>query len=432
MRSNGAYQALIGFMFVSFLFMNKITNWLGIRISGLEYMTWIGLAAIGFVLPFALRNTTKFVIDWRYITLLLALLVFVFVNFLVVDVNTIPYLQGTFFTFLFAFNFIIFYNFRIDVPGFVFLLKLVVVVITLIGLAIYVERLFVPGSYNPYSLRGVVTLTKDPSFSAALLNINIAFSLGLFIITGGKKYLLVALFSLATIALMLYIKALVGSVIIAFGFVAIFFRSYTLRIVLYILACGLFVAIVFLGKPIYKEVEYKVGMYFGSNYETIPRNALYLASIRIASDHFPFGSGQGTFGSYPVGRNYSKIYHDYGLSTVHGLSPEDAFGLTDSHYIFDTHWSSVIGELGFIGAFLYLLLWSYPAMRIWSTMLHEDRIGQAIAFCIVMITVDIFIESIAAPLPGQLQFIVIYSGIGAMAWRLLGERGPNSSKTAIR
>ncbi|MDF2013279.1 hypothetical protein [Priestia megaterium] len=81
-----------------------------------------------------------------------------------------------------------------------------------------------------------------------------------------------------------------------------------------------------------------------------PRGILMVTSIEIAKRFFPFGSGLGTFGSNASRINYSQLYYEYGFTKIWGLAPWYDVFLTDSY------WAMIIGELGFIAAFINLLL----------------------------------------------------------------------------
>lgn len=80
------------------------------------------------------------------------------------------------------------------------------------------------------------------------------------------------------------------------------------------------------------------------------RGSLYRAGFSIAYDFFPFGSGFGTFGSYISKIHYSPLYYDYRISNVWGISK------SMSSYITDTYWAMIMGEIGFIGIALLLLV----------------------------------------------------------------------------
>lgn len=80
------------------------------------------------------------------------------------------------------------------------------------------------------------------------------------------------------------------------------------------------------------------------------RSALSMKSLLIARDHFPLGSGFGSFASWTSGQYYSPIYYNYGLFWVWGLSP-DFYG-----FVADTFWPMVIGQFGYIGFIVYCII----------------------------------------------------------------------------
>ncbi len=404
-------------MFFVFVFSARIMTLADTRVIGFEYIVALIFYLMVFVIN-SLSTRNQFMVRKAYLVILGFLLLLCLANYFIVEVPVVRYLQGTFFSFLFAIHFVLYYNVRFTVPDFYFILRAIVLIITVIGIMIFAERLLIDGTYQSYSLRGVKSLAKDSAFAATLLNINIIFSLILYQMRKKKLYLFLVLFSFLTIAMLLFIKALFVAIIICIAYVLVFMRGIVSKYIVNAMLLFFVAGITFFGKPIWDDIVYKANMYFGPGYEKIPRNALYLASFEIAKDYFPFGSGQGTFGSYPVGMHYSQIYYDYDLNKVHGLSPDDALGKTDSHFIFDTYWSSIIGEMGFIGFFLYLLIWFYPAIVAVFYLKSQTLEVRVIAFGVVMVMLCVFIESIASPLPGQLQFIHIYSGLGAVGCRL--------------
>lgn len=407
-------------MFLAFAFTSKIMALMGLMLSGIEYLIWMFFAPILIVINFG-QNSRTLSINPLYLLLLFILLSICVLNYFFVSVSTITYLQGTFFTFLFAFNFLLFYNVKINIEDFFSILKILISIITTIAAFAYVERIFVEGDYQSYFLRGVKTIAKDPGFAATLFNINIILCFVMYLVERKKKYIYLIGFSIITIALLLFLKAFLVSLAICFFFIKIYINNNFVKYFFYSAAVLFFCVLIVLGKPLLNEIKYKASLYFGPGSEKTPRNALYIASFEIAKDYFPFGSGQGTFGSYPVGKEYSNIYYAYNLDKLHGLSKDDAMGKTDSQFVFDTHWSSILGEMGFIATFFYIWLWFFPAFRSSQVMFSSRIQVKSLAFFITMIMVGIFIESIALPVPGQLQFILIYAGLGAVAYRLLNE-----------
>ena len=74
------------------------------------------------------------------------------------------------------------------------------------------------------------------------------------------------------------------------------------------------------------------------------RNVLTRNCFIVAKDHFPFGSGFATYGSYFSGVHYSPLYAKYGMADIHGLM--------ESHlsFISDTFWPMIIAQSGYLGA----------------------------------------------------------------------------------
>jgi hypothetical protein len=86
--------------------------------------------------------------------------------------------------------------------------------------------------------------------------------------------------------------------------------------------------------------------------DMIARYILYATAPDILRDYFPFGSGFASYATYASGVYYSRIYADYGIDGVWGLSR--------SYYSFiaDTYYPSLV-QFGVAGMALYLLFWIY-------------------------------------------------------------------------
>ena len=88
---------------------------------------------------------------------------------------------------------------------------------------------------------------------------------------------------------------------------------------------------------------------------TTARVALNVTSLKIAADHFPFGVGHGTFASPTSRQTHSEVYYQYEIDHIYGLSFERDGGC----FMCDTFWPMIIGETGFLGLCLYLLIFYY-------------------------------------------------------------------------
>lgn len=404
-------------MFFVFVLTSKLMVIAGIKITGIEYIFWLMFVCLLFILNIH-KFSGKITFKQTYFWLFLILVLFCFLNYFFVDVQLSRYLQGTFFTFLFAANFMLFYNIHFDRESFYSIINTIIFFITSIAVLIYLERLFMPGDRTFFLLRGTRTLAKDPGFAATLLNINIVLCMAMFKIKGSIKYLGIAAFSFATIVLLLFFKSVVSAAFIAGLFTYLFYRERIRKSFAYfkwvalILLLLLFIIPL---KPFVNEAREKTELYFGKNWKNAPRNALYVAGFKIAKDYFPFGCGQGTFGSYPVGKSYSDIYYKYKLEKVHGIEPFSVGKIPN--FFFDTYWSHILGEMGFIATFFYLWLWFFPLIMIRKYLFSDDPETKIVSFLIAGIIITVFIESIALSIPEQLQFIMIYAGLVAIAYK---------------
>jgi hypothetical protein len=123
-----------------------------------------------------------------------------------------------------------------------------------------------------------------------------------------------------------------------------------------------------------------------------PRTALYIASLAIARDHLPFGSGLGRYGSYPSRVDYSPVYSAYGLNSIPGLSPGDRLAIDD------TFWPSVLGETGVAGALAYAVFIITVLVRLWkATRAVDSALWFAITLGALMMWVQGIVASLTAP-----------------------------------
>jgi hypothetical protein len=407
---------LIVLMFIISVSGVKLLSFLDLKIVGLDYMIWGGFAILLLLFNFSAFKK-NLLINRLYLSLVTMLLVIITLNYFFVNVDIMIYLMGTFFTILFIINYILFYNIYSSREMILSCMKGIVFFLTLIILAIYIERFFFIAS-DDITLREATTLTKDSGMASALFNINIILSLVLYHLLRKKRYIWIIALSLITILFMFFLKSIITSILVLFLYLWFFSPDQYKKYAVYTAGFIALLIITAGGEQLYDKVDSYIEMYVtGLKSEKIPRNALYIASIEIASDYFPFGCGQGIFGSYPVGYYYSQIYFDYDLKGLHGLGP-DAY-TSDANFLFDTFWSHIIGELGFIGSLFYFFIWIFPAVAAFRLLSSKDVNKKILAFFVVTTTIIIFIQSFAISIPEQLQFIIIYAGLGGISLRLL-------------
>lgn len=87
--------------------------------------------------------------------------------------------------------------------------------------------------------------------------------------------------------------------------------------------------------------------FFSSIQGDSARYQLLINSFKVIKDHFPIGSGFGTYASYYSGKYYSPIYSSYGLTGIYGLTRDN------TSFISDSFWPMVFAQTGLIGTIAF-------------------------------------------------------------------------------
>lgn len=129
----------------------------------------------------------------------------------------------------------------------------------------------------------------------------------------------------------------------------------------------------------------KIYFYFFSDIQNnSARYQLMVTMLKICRDHFPLGSGFGTFASNVSGVYYSVIYFIYGISDVHGIMPND------TAFINDAFWPMILGQTGIIG----LIFFVAALIFLYSKVKQLKKINIEIFGVALMIIVAILISSV--------------------------------------
>lgn len=162
-------------------------------------------------------------------------------------------------------------------------------------------------------------------------------------------------------------------------FVILFFTSIkqfklnakTILIILLMLASIMFVAREKIYFYFYQTVTEEIDK------DMVARYMLYTTAPQIFKDYFPFGSGFASYGTYASGAYYSKVYIDYGLDSV--------WGMTRSYYsyIADTYYPS-LAQFGVVGVFLYLFFWVFVLQKAFK---YYNRTGNIHYFAIIALII---------------------------------------------
>jgi hypothetical protein len=402
---------LLLFTFFAGLVLKQLLSTLGISISGLDYMIWFFIFIQ--LLGFALINK-KIVLPNSYFIFLIISIGFIVLNYFTTkyskSINS--YTIASVITLMFPLSFTVTYNLSFNKNEIIKLIKWFVSTITVLLVILFIERIFNGALFTGKKITSI--FIKTYGFIGTISSLNIAFSLFLFKEIGNKKYIYIMLFSFFMIAHLVMLKSFV-SLFVLLGVYFLFFQNKDiLRKGLYIML-SLILLLVITSKvsSVNVKIEKYKKYYLNTSGEKLtPRLALYREAFHIASDHFPFGSGQGTYGSYPVMKYYSDVYKDYGLSHRQGLIFK-----RKPNFLFDSYWSSILGEMGYIGATFYILLFLWPLLFSLKYRNHKEL--KNLVFLNFGIIAIIFIESLALAIPYQVSFVVLYAGITGLICRVL-------------
>ena len=105
--------------------------------------------------------------------------------------------------------------------------------------------------------------------------------------------------------------------------------------------------------------------------ENAPRYLFFYYGGKTANTYFPFGAGFSTFGSDQAARNYSELYFRYGFNGLFGMNQKDG------SFLSDTFWAMALGQFGWIGFILYVIVY----IRIFNSIKKVKLNLEQRAFC---------------------------------------------------
>ena len=397
-------RSIINILFFCFIYVTiseTVFKYFSINIfSGSRHF----MILIAFTLPIIYTNT-KIKIDKVYFYIILIFLFFILGNFLSKYFDLLRFVYGFFLSFLFILIFILSKTIKITEKAYIILIKNILNFI--LYATIYAVIISIVINEN---LRFVKTIFREAGAFAALMNVGVIISLFLYFKKSNKKFLYIALFFTSCILITVLKKSILASVLTWFLF--FFFYSNVAKIKYLIISITIPILIIFflnivnISNNLTQTSEYISDN--GSSDEV--RIAMYIASFRIANDFFPFGSGFGTFASVPsIYNGYSKVFDDYGISSL----PTNSYKavLEESHTILDTFWPHIIGELGYVGFFLFLTLYLYPIYKIRKISKNRNKLYLPYKFLINAAILTSILQGFFLYIPEIPSFIFINSGL---------------------
>ena len=319
---------------------------------------------------------------------------------------------GGIITFMPFILFAISYNFHMSDDELHLFIRLIIAVTCAIALIVYFDTLVLHTGDDEFQ-KGIITsgVIFFGNFSS-YCNQAMVLTLAELYRTGDRRWYAVAGFLGVTILLTNQMKAILGMMLVVIVF--IFFMTKIKRwIKITIAATGITAIVAVLSVSavfMLKFENYMDNAQLEESYTKVARPALYYGAFQLANDFFPFGSGQGTYGSVPVNIVGSRIYTDYELDKVWGLGDDTEFS-----FKMDAHWASIMGEMGYIGLIIYLLIFFYPARKVNKRLEGEsEETRKYYSYIIKAGILTLFFESIVLALPKSFSFMVVYTGLAGL------------------
>ena len=383
----------------------------------LDYALYIGIIVLSLVYGIRFR---KYAVPRSYLIVLLAVVALMIVN-TVISPYAPPFLYGllggaiTLMPFIF---FIASYNFGMSDGEIRQFVRGILCIVLFYAVFLYFDSLVL---HTARSAQAATALSEGAILSSNLIrfgdfsslcNQAVVFCLAEFYRTRKRELWYLIAFLAVTIVLTNQLKAIAGLGLVFTGYMLYLTRvPRWIKVGVITVAVTALALVLSLSSIFTNKVDQMVESGMSETaYEEIARPALYYRSAEMAVDFFPLGTGQGTFGSVPVNLIDSQVYEDYELNGIWGLSIDD-----ELNFRMDTHWASVLGEMGVLGLILYLWLFFYPARRMRREVKSDaSREERSLRFMVRMGVITLFLESLVLALPKSFSFIVIYAGLAAL------------------
>ncbi len=188
--------------------------------------------------------------------------------------------------------------------------------------------------------------------------------------------------------------------VIVFFVVRVRFSSRAILASVAVAMVALFTVLVVLGEEQIETLSSQWGM--GDSYTPIKaaRTVFYRDSIAIANDHFPLGSGLGTYGGVGAQQYDHSQYEQLGYGRY--------WWYRLNLYLVDTYWPNFIAEVGWLGATALLLavlgLMFYALVRAWQARPGWVKQLWTMAFVSQFLSVTV---STTSPLYSDPNFVAL-------------------------
>lgn len=134
--------------------------------------------------------------------------------------------------------------------------------------------------------------------------------------------------------------------------------------------------------------------------DSAPRALLLRYGFITANNYFPFGSGFGTYGSEVAASHYSPLYVRYGWAQKWSMGIQNGAALNDNYM------ATIVGECGYVGLLLYLVLLYMVYKQVNSIRMNPQTKALVMSLFICMM-VTFLATGITKSSIGVLVFIVL-------------------------
>jgi hypothetical protein len=269
------------------------------------------------------------------------------------------------------------------------------------------------------SIRYYPGIYREVAAFASVMTFSTVLSLMLYKIKGDKKYKKLALFFTCIVFVSTLKKTILVLLVVWFLYIIYF---YSVKKLINIKTGGFVfvVVLVLLQSGILQNIEQNIDYHDRVGNEGHVRIAMYITSVKIAVDHFPLGSGFGTFGSFaslinnPIEEGYfdykfNDIYQEYGVHSLAGNGEEAARDGTLTHL--DTYWPHIIAETGLIAVFL-IICFFYKICSVCMKERNNPSVYiKCIYFYVCVCVISFFIEGLGLIQPEIPFYIFFISGL---------------------
>ena len=143
------------------------------------------------------------------------------------------------------------------------------------------------------------------------------------------------------------------------------------------------------------------------------RAVLTIGAPFIAADHFPFGTGWGTYGSAFSAEPYSPVYGMYRMAGVWGMSP-------DYHeFLSDTFWPMILGQCGYFGFAAFIVVLVLLVRKIFRLKPDKAAFASALIPLLYLMISSTSESAFASPAAVPLAF---WLGLLFAEWEVRGSK----------